>query len=134
MDFILSTGGREKYFKALNVSDCVTRAIAIATETDYKKIYDLIYQYAGESPRNGVYPLVVDNVLLDLGWKYHKPRKEIYLADYKPKFNVVICRTDKHHITTIKHGDLYDMWDCRRKNPRVVGYWTKPNLNHGINI
>lgn len=37
MDFVYNDGGRSRYFKAKSVGDCVTRAIAIATRTDYKE-------------------------------------------------------------------------------------------------
>jgi hypothetical protein len=40
MKFVYCDGGRSKYFKAENVGDCVTRAIANATGIDYKVIYD----------------------------------------------------------------------------------------------
>ena len=46
MELIYSTGGREKYFKANVVGDCVCRAIANATGMDYKQVYDLINSYA----------------------------------------------------------------------------------------
>ena len=46
MQFVYSTGGREKYYNAIKVGDCVTRAICNATGKDYKEVYDLINSYA----------------------------------------------------------------------------------------
>ena len=45
MKWIYDTGGREKYYKALNVKDCVTRAIAIANGMDYKETYMALKKY-----------------------------------------------------------------------------------------
>jgi len=39
LNFTYSDGGRSNYFKG-EAGDCVVRAIAIATEIDYKVIYD----------------------------------------------------------------------------------------------
>ena len=51
MNHVYATGGREKYFKKLDVGDCVTRAIAIATGKDYKEIYDRINTLAKKERR-----------------------------------------------------------------------------------
>ena len=45
MEFVYSTGGREKYFKAVKVNDCVCRAIVNATGMNYKEVYDTINMY-----------------------------------------------------------------------------------------
>ena len=45
MEFNYNDGGRIKYFKG-KTGDCVTRAIAIANDMDYKEVYDLINVYA----------------------------------------------------------------------------------------
>lgn len=54
MEYNYNDGGRSKYFKAECVNDCVTRAIAIATERDYKEVYNEIKSIVGYSPRNGI--------------------------------------------------------------------------------
>ena len=40
--FNYNDGGRDKYFKG-TTGDCVTRAIAIACNLDYKKVYDDLF-------------------------------------------------------------------------------------------
>ena len=81
MELIYSTGGREKYFKANVVGDCVCRAIANATGMDYKQVYDLINSYAKKehlskrkkkksNARNGVTKDTIWRILTDLGWKW----------------------------------------------------------------
>jgi len=42
LNFIYSDGGRSNYFKG-EAGDCVVRAISIATEIDYKVIYDKLF-------------------------------------------------------------------------------------------
>ena len=54
LEFIKHDGGRSNYFKASIVGDCVTRAIAIVTERDYKEVYKIVKRLSGESPRNGI--------------------------------------------------------------------------------
>lgn len=43
LQFKFNDGGRSKYFKG-EAGDCVVRAISIATNTDYKVIYDELFQ------------------------------------------------------------------------------------------
>ena len=43
LDFRFHDGGRSNYFKG-EAGDCVVRAIAIATNTDYKVVYDELFQ------------------------------------------------------------------------------------------
>ena len=42
MEWIYNDGGRSNYYKAKDVGDCVCRALAIATGTDYKVMYNLL--------------------------------------------------------------------------------------------
>ena len=39
MNIKYNDGGRSKYYKTSNTRDCVVRAIAIATNKDYKEIF-----------------------------------------------------------------------------------------------
>ena len=45
MRWVYHDGGRSQYFKG-TTGDCVTRAIAIATGIDYRKVYDLVNSYS----------------------------------------------------------------------------------------
>lgn len=58
MKMVYATGGREKYYDAIKVGDCVTRAIANATGKDYKEVYDLVNSYASLE-RGGVRSLLL---------------------------------------------------------------------------
>lgn len=125
MYWIKNTGGRERYYKATNVRDCVTRAIAIANNMDYKTTYKMMWEYQGESPRNGVYPEATDKCLFDLGWEYKDLAKQrIRMNEFEFPNGIIICRI-KGHITTIIDGVINDTWNCSIKNPVVIGYWHK---------
>lgn len=143
MEFVYATGGREKYYDAIRVGDCVTRAIANATGRDYKQIYDLINSYASRerprdgkksSARNGVSNDTVYRVLTDLGWNWvptmfigkgcqtHLNEKEL------PNDGIIIVSVSKH-LTCVKDGVLYDTFDCTRGGRRCVyGYYTPPTV------
>ena len=141
MDFVYATGGREKYFKAENVRDCVVRAICNATEKDYKEVYDAINELAKKernskckrgrsSARNGVYKGTYKKYLeKQLGYNFtacmgigtgctvHLCEKEL------PKTGTYILSLSDH-LTCWKDGKLYDIYDCSRGGNRCVyGYW-----------
>lgn len=132
MKFVYDDGGRSNYYKAFGVGDCVCRAIAIASQSDYKEIYKLLKEYAGgESPRNGVYKEVYTRLLKDMGWKWVPcsgrgvTNNRVRLcANDLPKGRI-ICRVSKH-LTCVIDGVLYDTYDCSRDETRkVYGYWIK---------
>lgn len=140
MEFVKSYGGREKYFKKLNVKDCVTRAICNATDIDYKEIYDDlkiyikcfrnkkgIYDSKKESPRNGT-PMEVTKEYIEkkLEWTWTPIEHFATIGQYQfPKTTCLVQM--RNHVTCIKNGDIYDSWDCRKKkDPTIKGYWSKP--------
>lgn len=138
MEFVKSYGGREKYFKRLNVKDCVVRAICNATDEDYKEIYDrmrnklIAYNIQRgrfnnnkkNSPRNG-FPntLTRDFIEKNLGWKWNEVKAQI---DEYPFPDGIYLVQMKHHVTCIKDHVLYDSWDCQKgKNKNISGYWSR---------
>lgn len=123
MKFVYSTGGREKYFKAENVGDCVCRAISNATNIDYLTVYKMIQELSKNekcsrksSARNGVSKDIVDNLLKELGWikivtckvgqgvRMHLTEEEL------PKGNLIV-RISKH-LTNVREGVIYDTYNC----------------------
>ena len=142
MDFVYSDGGRNKYFKAADVGDCVCRAIANAIGEDYKELYDEINKRCKEtklpkrrrtkssSARDGVYRKTYDKLLKDMGWVWTptmlvgKGCKVHLKEDELPK-GTLIVKVSKH-LTCVKDGVLYDTYDCSRDGTRCVyGYWEK---------
>ncbi len=130
MEWIYDTGGREKYYKALNVKDCVTRAIAIANGMDYKETYMALKKYnGGDTPRNGMYASVYSKMLEDLGWEYvscSDAGQEMFFREgLLPDEDVIICKIDRHLVTLID-GVIHDTYDSSGKgNKKVLGYWRK---------
>jgi hypothetical protein len=142
MDFICSTGGREKYFKAAKTGDCVVRAICNATGEDYLKVYKDINSLAKServgkkkrgvsSARNGVYKRTLKKYIEEvLGWSW-VPTMQIgsgctmHLHENELPDGVLIVSLSGH-ITCVKSGIIYDTYDCSRDGNRCVyGYWRK---------
>lgn len=141
MELIYSTGGREKYFKANVVGDCVCRAIANATGMDYKEVYDLINSYAKRehlskskrnksTARNGVHKNTIYRLLTDLGWKWIPTMSigsgcQVHLNENELPNGTLIVSVSKH-LTCVKDKKLYDTYDCSRAGTRCVyGYYIK---------
>jgi hypothetical protein len=133
-------GGRKRSGIATN-NDCVIRAIAIATNIPYHKVYNDIYMLSlKERPSKvyqstnlittGVRPTTTKKYLASLGWKWTATMGigtgcKIHLKkDELPK-GVIIARVSKHIVTVID-GVMQDVTDCSRNGTRCVyGYWTK---------
>lgn len=122
-------GGRSKYFTASRVGDCVTRAIAIATQRDYKEVYNTIAKIVGYTPRNGVYKNDTKKVMKHFGGRWvscmtvgvgcttHLKENEI------PMKGRIICKCSKHVVAVID-GVIHDTYDASRNGERCVyGYW-----------
>lgn len=142
MEFVYSTGGREKYFKKASVRDCVTRAICNATGMDYLEVYNGINELAKHerrcskaksSARNGVRNSTLKKYIEKvLGWEWvpcmgigtgcqvHVKKEEL-----PAKGNYILNLSG--HLSCVKDGVLYDTYDCSRNGTRCVyGYWKAP--------
>ncbi|MBO7079425.1 MAG: hypothetical protein J6W64_06410 [Bacilli bacterium] len=157
MEFVYATGGREKYFKAENVGDCVTRAICNATGKDYKEVYDRLKEmskresvknhrgHKKSSVRDGVFKETWKRYLKEIGWVHHSTcaigstDRKTKLADGELPMGTLIVQISKH-LTCVKDGVIYDTYNCSIKqyydefgnlqiNDQrcVYGYWTAPN-------
>jgi len=122
MKFIKNYGGRENYFstqfKKDNTNDCVIRAISIATEQDYKKVWNELFELACKTGFMPNDKKCFDTYLESLGWTKKSPLKygnKKYKVKNVGQFfkgkNVIIHTTN--HLTTLVDGDLNDIWDCR---------------------
>lgn len=129
LEFRYNDGGRDKYFKAKHVNDCVTRAIAVVTSRDYKEVYKEAADFLGYSPRNGIRhndtrKLVEHfggkwNALMTIGsgCKHHLKEGEI------PMQGNIICSLSGH-LTAVVNGVINDTYDCSRNGRRCVyGYY-----------
>jgi hypothetical protein len=133
MNFIYTDGGRTQAGFYGTTGDCVTRAIAVATEVDYKEVYDSLFAIAknwpGKSkkalrirsnptPRSGVYDEVAKKYLEHLGWV--KVKGLATLDSRKFQRGTYICKTRKH-FTVVKDGALYDAFDCSMTSEMIDG-------------
>lgn len=144
MKFNYSTGGRELYFKATSVRDCVTRAIANATGIDYLEVYNGINNESKNeraskrkrttsSARNGVYTATAKRYIeRTLGWVWVPCMSigtgcQVHLReDELPSKGAYILNLSGH-FSCWKDGELYDTYDCSRGGTRCVyGYWRAP--------
>ena len=131
VEFIKSYGGRENYYpvkyKKDRVGDCVIRAIAHGTGQDYLVVYKDLFELAmseGDMPNSKV---IYNAYLSSLGWKKNSPAKnargkKIRLKDWEIEGTCIILTSG--HLTCIKDGVLYDVWDCRPWCGN--SYWTPP--------
>lgn len=130
MRYKYNTGGRENYYKKINVRDCAVRATAIANKLDYKITYKMMWKYLGDTPRNGVSQKATNECLESLGWKYIDISDEFKtINDFENQNEDVIFRLKTKprstHVVAFVDGELNDTWNCARKNPKVLGYWER---------
>ena len=135
MEWVYDDGGRSKYFKG-DAGDCVVRAIAIATEQDYKKVYDDLAEmhkarYGTKSARNGTNRDDIKKYMANLGWTWHPTMKigsgcTTHMRKSELPSGRVMCSLSRH-IATVVDGVLHDTYDSTRDGTRCVyGYWTEP--------
>ncbi len=139
IDYIYDDGGRaDAGYKGLT-SDCVTRAIAIATELPYQSVYDALYGLIREptvsspaairklknsSPRTGVYRQTYDRFLKDLGWTWVPTMQigsgcRVHLREDELPDGKIICKVSRHLVAVVD-GVLHDTHDSSRDGQRCV--------------
>lgn len=141
-------GGRLGAGYAGSAGDCVTRAIAIATEQKYQTVYDALYATAdehlatkrdrtarslakrGTSPRNGVPRKVYEKYLKELGWEFVPTMRigtgcRVHLVEDELPRGRIIARVSKH-LCAVIDGTIHDTHDPSRAGTRCVyGYYQK---------
>ena len=131
LELKINDGGRSRYFKAESVGDCVTRAIAIASQKDYKEVYDALKALMGKgnSPRNGVDKKTITKYMNGQGFTWVSKMKVgqgviCHLAKNEvPMKGRIICSCS-HHLVAVVDGVVNDTYDSRREGTRAVyGYW-----------
>ena len=107
--------------------DCVVRAIANATGTPYKTVFEDLMEVGLEMCAWPNQDFVWMEYLNRLGWKKNKcPRdsngKLIKLRNWEnhPDTAIVI---NSNHLTAIVDGACFDTWDCTYRP--VNTYWTQ---------
>ena len=149
MELKYNDGGRKEAGFKGKTNDCVVRAIAIASEQPYIKVYNKLenlntlcskhswsrvakkLQSSGSSPRNGTFKKVYDNYIKSLGFVW-KPCMtigsgcKVHLRKEELPTGRIICRLSRHLVAVVD-GVLNDTYDCSRNGTRCVyGYYYKP--------
>lgn len=146
MDVVFDDGGRAAAGYRALADDCVTRAIAIATETPYKEVYAALNVLAQrERPRKatpgrrararshartGVYRTTYEKLLVPLGWTW-TPTMQIgsgctvhLRADELPPGRLIVAVSK--HVCAVIDGVVHDIFDPTRDGTRCVyGYYRK---------
>ena len=134
--------------RGIKAGDCVVRAIALATEQTWDKVYTDLCEIGLKMKRMPNEKQVYEKYLDNLGWTKHKqPRAKNYEEGYfsgMSKYTVdeLIYKLDgdkligggsihiivsvANHLTCLEYDKGYqitDTWDCGHKC--VGNYWTK---------
>lgn len=143
MQFIYSDGGRQAAGFSGQTSDCVCRALSIATGLPYLKVYNDINTLSQSerkgkrrsgrtNARTGVYTTSVwfKEYMRSLGWKFVACMTigsgcKVHLRDGELPMGRLICKVSKHYVAVID-GVMHDVYDPSRNGKRCIyGYWIK---------
>jgi hypothetical protein len=135
-------GGRAAAGFKGKTGDCVTRAIAIATEP-YREVYDAINARAAtervskrrrrggkSSARTGVYKPTTKKYIASLGWQWTPTMQigsgcKVHLRAGELPAGRLIVSVSKHLVAVID-GVIHDTHDCSRGGTRCVyGFWSQ---------
>lgn len=141
-DWVYDDGGREAAGFKGRTGDCVCRAIAIATETPYKEVYDLINEYSKRerigkrkkhksSARTGVYKTTIRKIMTEhFGWEWVPCMAigsgcKVHLRGDELPAGRLVCSCSKHSVAVV-NGVIHDTYDSTRDGQRCVyGYYRK---------
>lgn len=132
MEFIWSDGGRAASGFVGSTGDCVTRAIAIGTGTNYRTVYDELGLRAHKSPRTGLPSSVAGEFLAVRGWKQVKLGSTRFNPETLPKGILVVDIAKRSgrsgHFTAVIDHVVYDTWNPAEDEYVVLAYWQPPAI------
>lgn len=116
--------------KNKKTTDCVIRALTVATGKSYYDVYEELYRL---SIKTGWFmnETRLENKFLEQNGfvKMKQPRKSNntkYLIGELDKLvdkNDIVIASCNKHLTVVKNYTLYDLWDCRGKT--INSYYVK---------
>ena len=141
MKVLYDDGGRREAGYRGEAGDCAVRAIAIATQLDYKQVYDDLNLLCKEEKitkrrkskshsGSGVWRITYEKYLKDLGWKWVPTMFigsgcKVHLSASELPKGRLVTRLSKH-LAAVVDGVLHDTHDCSRLGTRCVyGYFIK---------
>lgn len=141
IQFQYNDGGRKEAGYKGDTRDCVCRAVAIATEQPYQKVYDDLNKFVeaekkiegkiSSHSRTGIRKSTRHEYILSLGWKWvscmgRGTGCKVHLHSNELPKGRLIVKVSKHCAAVID-GVLNDTHDCSRQGFRCVyGYYIKP--------
>lgn len=132
-------GGRKECGHKGTGSDCVTRAITIALNTDYRFVWKTLTQQkrllSYGTANGGMNYRIYEPFLQCRGWKItNLSEKEQYaLRWHRPtKKTVILLLKERNkkgsHLVCVKGDKLHDSWDClKERNYYVIRVYEKMN-------
>ena len=137
MEYIYNDGGRSKYFKG-KAEDCVCRAISIASNRDYKEVYDSLKKALG-TPRNGVFTTnkafkdwMVANGFVWTPCSGIGVKTSVHFIEGELPKGRLVCSVANHYVAVVD-DKVYDTWDSRYNSfnevRRIYGYWEYKGKN-----
>jgi len=141
MKYEYNDGGRSEAGYKGSTSDCVVRAISIASQRPYKEVYDLVNSYASNeyksrvskksNARTGVRKSTIRKMMEDLGFVWTPTMKigsgcKVHLIESELPEGRLVVQVSKH-ITAVLDKVIHDTYDPSRDGTRCVyGYWRLP--------
>lgn len=134
MDTIFDDGGRHAAGYRGEAGDCVVRAIAIATQQDYKTVYKSVSQACKcdghSSARDGVRKQTYKRYLTSIGWEWTPTMQigsgcKVHLRAEELPMGRLIVSVSRHLVAVIDRV-IHDTYNPSRNGTRCVyGYWKK---------
>lgn len=135
MQFKYNDGGRAAAGYKGQANDCVVRAVAIATERDYREVYRELSRHMKScgyraSARDGIPNWVVREYLKELGFKWVKTMGkgtgiQVHLKEGELPKGTLIASLSRH-VAAVIDGTIHDTHNPSRGGTRgVYGYWVK---------
>ena len=134
--WVYDDGGRsEAGYKADTTGDCAVRAVAIATEQDYRETYNALRRkqkamgYTWDI-RKGVWKETMHAYMADLGWTWTpkmRPgqRERTHVKASELPAGRLVLSLSRHYLAFVD-GVAHDTYDPTRDGSRTVyGYWSK---------
>ena len=115
--------------KKKKAGDCVVRAVALALDKSWVRVYNELAELGLVECRMINEPALYEKYLSNLGIKKQKmPRRDDNTRYTVREFANELAHPDTtylisvaKHLTVVKNRDLYDTWDCSYKS--VGNYW-----------
>ncbi len=124
--WVYDDGGRAQAgYQFHSAGDCVSRAIAIATQMPYEVVVDIVDKasHARGDSQSGVYDYATKGILTSLGWERKTTKAHLNPDEFPP--GRLILEVNRHLVALID-GVIHDTYDpSEYGSRRVYAYWTK---------